>query len=255
MITFPNVPAGADVVVSATLFTTFLKCPDQARGRLAGEYPRETPESFRGLLAHRVFARHLTTGPITREQFTQSCREEIGKSLNPKLVSLGLKPSRLENVVAEVGDLYERFKRFPTEGFQGAEIQIEVEPQPGVILKGVVDAVFDDGGGVRIVDWKTGRLGTAERQLDFYALLWVLARGEPPNHVEAASVATGERYEAVPTKDRLTTTAAEVAAAAAELRSGLAGAGELERRGGPWCRYCPLLDGCAEGRSAAGVVA
>jgi hypothetical protein len=207
------------------------------------------------LLAHRVFARHLAEGPITPERFTQSCREEIGKSLNPKLASLGLKPSRLKNLVAEVGDLYERFRRFPTEGFQGAEIRIEVEPQPGVILKGVVDAVFEDGGGVRIVDWKTGRLGVAAHQLDFYALLWALDRGQPPRHVEAASVASGERYEAVPTMARLRTTAHDVAAAAAELRRAMAGDAELERRAGPWCRYCPLLDGCAEGRSAASVTA
>lgn len=254
MIRFPEVPPGEDVLISATTYTASLDCPDQARGRLLGEYGPESRASFRGLLAHRMFARHLTEGPVPSERFTQSCREEIGKSLNPSLASLGLTPSRLSAVVREVGDLYDRFKRFPTDGFRGAEIQLQVEPQPGVRLRGVVDAVFQDGGGVRIVDWKTGRLGSAEPQLDFYALMWTLDRGEPPRHVEAASVASGERYEAAPTLESLQETAAKVAAFAGSVREALRSATELPRVGGPWCRYCPMLEGCSEGAAAVAVL-
>ena len=238
--------------MSATTYTTYLRCPEQARARLAGTYPAESQASFRGILAHRIFARHLNDGVLASgPEFHQACREEIGKSLNPKLASLGLKPSRLAAVVNEVGDLYERFKRFPTEGFRAAEASLAHEPAPGVVLRGVVDAVFTaHGGRVRIVDWKTGGLGSAAPQLDFYGLLWTLTHGSPPAEVEAASVATGERYSAHPTPAALEATAAQVARLVADMRAAFASGEELSRVAGPWCRHCPLLETCGEGRAA-----
>jgi len=250
VVDFPPVRQGEPIVVSATTYTTYLKCPEQARARLAGTYPAETPASFRGILAHRLFARHLEHGPLPREQLDQACREEIGKSLNPKLVALRLKPSRLDGVVREVGDLYERFQRFPTEGFEAAEMSLQAEPVPGVTMRGVVDAVFVVREEVRIVDWKTGALGAAEPQLDFYGLLWELVHGVPPTAIEAASVATGERYAGEPTPARLEATAQRIAALVTAVRAAFASGEELERRGGPWCRFCPLLDECDEGRAA-----
>ncbi len=251
MIDFPEIAEGDPVVVSATVYATYLRCPDQARARLAGEYPAESQVAFRGMLAHRLFARHLSSGPVPSEALSQSCREEIGRSLNPKLAALRLKPSRLEAVVREVGDLYERFKRFPAEGFQGAEIELRAEPVPGVVLRGVVDAVFAADDGVRIVDWKTGSLGTAEPQLDFYALLWALDRGALPVIVEATSVATGERYTNQPDLAGLRETAQQISQLVTEVRTAFAAGERLLRTGGPWCRFCPLLDDCAEGRTAA----
>ena len=60
----------------------------------------------------------------------------------------------------EVRALYERFVRFPQEGFDGAEIVFDIEAAPGVQLVGQVDAVYrHDLGGFRLVDWKTGELG------------------------------------------------------------------------------------------------
>lgn len=248
---FPTVPEGAPITVSATLFTTYLRCPDEARGRLEGAYPEDTVASFKGVLAHRIFARHLTEGVLAPEAFEQSCREEIGKSLNPKLGSLGLKPSRLQALVREVGDLYERFTRFPSAGFRGAEVTVDHEPSAGVVLRGVVDAVFDmPGGGVRLVDWKTGNLGGAAPQLDFYALVWALHHEEIPIEVEAASVGTGERYTRHPTRKSLEATALQVAALVAVARRAFAAGTFLPKVGGPWCRHCALLAECPEGSAA-----
>ena len=64
VIQFPEVPPGEPLVVSATLYVTYTKCPDQALGRLRGLYPPESPASFKGGLAHRIFARHLRSGEI-----------------------------------------------------------------------------------------------------------------------------------------------------------------------------------------------
>ncbi|MDH3540057.1 MAG: PD-(D/E)XK nuclease family protein [Acidimicrobiia bacterium] len=258
VIAFPTVPPGERIVVSASAFVTFEHCPESANARFRGEYGLPSRPSFVGGLAHRIFARHLQRGPIGGDEFQQVCKEEIGStaSLNLRMGELGLKPSQIPGLVAETKVLYDRFVRFPTDGFQGAEISLEVEPRPDVVLRGRVDAIFDDGvGGVRLVDWKTGRIDEVDDQLGFYALLWVLAHDELPGGVEAVSVKTGERQRSVPTISATTALAERVAAMVATVRAGWEAGTELTRVGGPWCRYCPLLDDCSEGRAATAVMA
>ena len=251
MIVFPRVNPGADLAVSATLFMTYSRCPDQALGRLHGFYPEESRASFRGGLAHRVFARHLSSGPIGPGQLEQACREEIGAALNPALGSIGLRPSELTAVIKEVGDLYQRFKTLSSEGFREAEVFIEEKPAAGVTLRGSVDAIFDGDSGLRLVDWKTGGLYETEEQLSFYALLWVLAHSELPARVEAVSIGSGESVVAQPTKDSVYETAARVADMINHVRAALEVTdAELDKVAGPWCRYCALLDTCSEGAAA-----
>jgi hypothetical protein len=251
VIEFPAVPAGDPIRISASTFVVFRQCPASALARLAGQWGPESRPAFTGGLAHRIFAKHLNEEPIGREEFARVCRSEIGASnLNHKLGALGLKPSQLGRVIDEVGAMYQRFKKIPVEGFAGAEVAITVEPAEGVTLVGSIDAVFEGDTGARLVDWKTGELGDVGDQLGFYALLWSLERRELPNTVEAMSVKTGERVSELPD----TATVAETAARVADMVEGVRGAWdsgtELDRRGGPWCGYCPLLDGCPEGRAA-----
>ncbi len=251
MIELPPVIAGDPVNVSATMFMTFTRCPDQALGRVHGIYPEESRASFKGGLAHRVFARHLGSGPIAANSLEQVCREEIGAALNPKIGALGLKPSQLSAVINEVGDLYSKFKALSAEGFRVAEVFLENEARPGVTLKGSVDAVFDDPDGVRLVDWKTGGLHEAADQLGFYALLWALEHGELPQRVEAVSIGSGERVTAEPSLRTITATAGAVANVVNEIRGALAAeADHLERTAGPWCQFCPSLSTCSEGSAA-----
>ncbi len=260
MITFPPVPDGEALSVSATLYVIYRSCPQQALARLQGVYPPETIPSFRGSLAHRLFARHLTTGPIESENLPQACREEIGARdghLNMKLTELGLnRPSNLARVVAEVGDLYERFRRLPTDRFRDAEVRLEAEVAPGVMLRGRVDAIFDDDVGAPvIVDWKTGiHLDDAETQLDFYAMAWAMIHDELPARAEAVSIPTGERVAIEPSIERAREVASSVASMVGELRGAFAAGTELERSAGPWCRWCPLLEGCREGTAAVEVL-
>jgi PD-(D/E)XK nuclease superfamily len=251
VIEFPSVEPGEAVVVSATAYLAHLECPDRALARLRGEYPADSDVSFRGGLAHRVFARHLQAGPIEAADVAQVCREEIGLAMNQKLTALALRPSKLNALIAEVGDLYETFKRFPTEGFAAAEVFVEVEPVQGVTLRGSIDAVFGSVDAVRLVDWKTGALGAAQHQLAFYSLLWCLDRKSLPELVEAVSVKTGERHAERPTAEAVSATARAVADMVTAQRRALASNGWIERVAGGWCRFCPLLDTCEEGASAA----
>ena len=251
MFDFPTIAPGEPVRISASTFVVFRQCPDNALARLQGQWGPETRAAFSGGLAHRLFARHLTEGPIDAQDFGQTCRSEIGGSnLNHKLSALGLKPSELGKVIDEVGAIYERFKKIPTEGFVGAEVSLMVEPAEGVTLVGSVDAIFTGEDGVRLVDWKTGELGEVVDQLHFYALLWALEKDGLPQAVEAVSVKTGERVSEVPDSGVVTTTAAQVAEMVGRLRSAWESGVGIERRGGPWCKYCALLDSCTEGRAA-----
>ncbi len=244
------------MTVSATLFKTYLACPQQALGRLKGEFPEGTLAAVKGSLAHRLFARHLTDGPI--EDVTAACREEIGAGrMSVKLQGLGIgKPSALAPVIAEVGDLYARFKRFPTDGFRSAEVAIEAALDGNVTLIGTVDAVFDDEVGTRIVDWKTGGLiDDTDGQLDFYCHAWAQQHGELPALAEAVSVKTGERSTVKPTVERATVTGEAVVEMVNTLRRAFREHRDLERRAGPHCRWCPLLETCAEGQAATVVAA
>ncbi|MEX2651862.1 MAG: PD-(D/E)XK nuclease family protein, partial [Acidimicrobiia bacterium] len=251
-VAFPAVIDGDRIRVSATVFVTYKKCPGQANARLQGIYGPDSRPAFLGSLAHRIFSRHLTGGPIAADEFAQACREEIGGSaLNNKLAGLELKPSILASMIDEVRGLYERFTRLPTEGFEGSEVSVTSEPVEGVELIGSVDAVYrEDLGGHRLVDWKTGDLGEPEDQLLFYALLWALEKGEVPAYVEAVSVRTGERYRTVPSSGDINRIAAEVGELVNEMRRAWTSGVEPVRTGGPWCRYCPILSDCAEGQAA-----
>ena len=256
VIDFPDVPDGEDVRISASTYVSFKQCPERANAHLQGIYGPESRPAFLGSLAHRIFSRHLTSGPIASEEFVQACREEIGGSnLNMKMAALEMKPSDLAAAIEEVRGLYERFTRLPGEGFEGSEVALETEPSPGVQLVGTVDAVYaEELGGHRLVDWKTGELGAPEDQLMFYALLWALDRDDLPAFVEAVSVRTGERYRTVPSQDDLSTVAADLAGMVGVLRLAWARRDDLDRHGGPWCSYCPLLSSCAEGQSAEAIL-
>lgn len=251
VVSFPDVIPGDSIRLSASTYVAWKKCPESANVRLQGVYGPDSRPAFLGSLAHRIFARHLTAGPITDDEFVQACREEIGASnLNHKLGGIGLKPSTLAGIIEEVRDLYQRFIKLPGEGFEGSEVVMGFDNDDGVELVGTIDAVYrEDLGGHRLVDWKTGEVGDAEDQLMFYSLLWALEKNEVPAYVEAVSVKTGERYRTVPSTADVARVAGEVGHFVDEVRNAWNEGSELDRHGGPWCRFCPILEDCAEGKS------
>lgn len=236
--------------ISATLYTTWKTCPAQAAARLAGHYPADTINSFKGLLAHRIFARHLTQGHIAPSGFRQVCQQEIGSSnLNWKVRELGLKPSQVQATISEVADLYRRFTSAPAlynhRGDRQVELHLEHQVDELTTLVGTIDATFGDPTRITLTDWKTGELGAVTDQLRFYAVLHQLATGHMPMAVEAISIATGERTDEWITPELIATTISEIAECAADLTT----PGTVETPG-PWCRWCPILEQCTPGQGA-----
>ncbi|MCL1593087.1 MAG: PD-(D/E)XK nuclease family protein [Actinomycetia bacterium] len=258
MATFDDLAPGESITVSATLYTTYRQCPQQALGRLQGFYPPTTRASFKGSLAHRIFARHLESGPIAPDDFEMVCRQEVGANLGGAMSSLHLKPSDFRSLVTEVGDLYQRFDAIPVDGFLEAEALLDHEPASGVRLRGRVDAVFSDPGSdaVRIVDWKTGHdLEGSKPQLDFYAMAWTETHGQQPASLEALSLRTGEKVVVEPSHSDIDRVKGEVVSMIEELRTAMESDTDLPRTAGPYCRWCPLLDDCSEGSVALAILA
>lgn len=251
-VTVPRVIPGEHLRISASTFVAWKKCPETANSRFQGKFGPDTRPGFVGGLAHRVFSRHLKDGPIGDQDFAMVCRQEIGQSnLNHKMGPLGINPSALNGMIEEVRSLYQRFVRFPEEGFEGAEVEILSQPVAGVELFGTIDAVFEaESGGHRLVDWKTGAsLDDAVHQLGFYSLLWALEHGEVPALVEAVSLTTGESLRSKPSQAEVQAVADDVAAMVSELRGSWDTGDPLPRSAGPWCRYCPVLEDCEEGQA------
>ncbi len=256
VLTFADLQSGEEIAVSATLFVTYRACPQQALARLRGIYPQPTGAMFKGSLAHRIFAKHLVDGPIADADFVSVCKSETGAHLNAQMADVGVKTMSDFTAVAEqVREMYDRFRALSTDGFDGAEVPIQAQVDQGVTLKGRVDAVFMDDDGVRIVDWKTGSyLGSTKDQLDFYALAWSRSTGTPPKRTEAVSLKTGEKLLYEPTDGDLGETEHALVQMVRALRSAMASGADLTREGGPHCAWCPLLEDCSEGQTAADIV-
>ncbi|HZD23475.1 MAG TPA: PD-(D/E)XK nuclease family protein [Acidimicrobiia bacterium] len=255
-VALPRFIPGDELRISASAYVAWKKCPESANVKLQGIYGPDTRPAFVGSLAHRIFARHLASGPIDHDHFARACKAEIGGSnLNHKLGPLEMKPRRLDGVIEEVHALYQRFVNFPGEGFESSEETIDYEADGGVQFVGTIDAVFrEDLGGHRLVDWKTGEIGEAEDQLMFYAFLWALDRDELPAYIEAVSVKTGERYHTVPSTGDVQRVADDVGHLVNGIRRSWNDGLSLERHGGPWCRYCPILADCAEGSATTSLL-
>lgn len=105
---------------------------------------------------------------------------------------------------ADLLDLADAKRRFLDSGWAALDpldVELALETQiAGVAIRGRIDAVFRDGNGVVVVDWKTGRPPTGARaraaavQLAVYRLAYARLRGLPLAAVRGAFwyVATGE---------------------------------------------------------------
>jgi DNA helicase-2/ATP-dependent DNA helicase PcrA len=100
-------------------------------------------------------------------------------------------PGRGDEGIDDESDLRELVKHFENGPFAD-RVPHSVEPPfalvlAGQVVRGRIDAVYDDGDGFLVVDWKTNRAQTADPlQLAIYRVAWAELAGVPVERVRAA---------------------------------------------------------------------
>lgn len=119
-----------------------------------------------------------------------------------------------EQAKKSIQKLHDRFKSEPLPREIEKAFRIEI-PGTALVLKGRIDAVYDNGGGVEIKDYKTGlsvssadqakKRAQASTQLSLYALAWKTMRDEMPALLTLDFVETGQQGSVKKMEKSLTT--------------------------------------------------
>lgn len=135
------------------------------------------------------------------------------------------------------------------------EAPVRVELFDGrIVLSGRVDlALGQPRGSVAgkvLIDFKTGGSHRSHTDdLRFYALLDTLRLGTPPRLLASYYLDRGEAHPEHVTADLLRATLRRTTDGVRRIAELLHTDAEPGRRAGPYCRWCPALEDCPEGRS------
>ncbi|MCQ4042905.1 ATP-dependent helicase [Streptantibioticus rubrisoli] len=162
--------------LSASQLLRLAADPDDFARELARPMPREPrPEARRGTLFHA---------------WVESRFEELPLIGLDELT--GVEPDGDQEVADErdLAALKEAYLRTPYAQRTPYRVEAPFElVLAGRVVRGRIDAVYRDGDGFEVIDWKTGRRPTADPlQLAVYRLAWAEQHGLPPERVTAAFV-------------------------------------------------------------------
>jgi len=254
VIQLPDFALGPPISISASSFVKYRQCPQKGLAHHRGIYGDQSRAGWIGQLVHRLIARDLRDGGL--ENIEQAAREEIGSThLNyDQNMSVG-KPSDIRRAIAEALESFNDFRQLPRPSLDHVEVSITVDAGSEVTLKGIIDGVESVPEGIRLIDWKSGPVRPeAEIQLRFYALLWLLGKGQMPVVAEAVSIRTGERAGYEVGIESLQDLVGDIDELVTSVRHALADGSDLVLQSGPWCRHCPILDDCDEGQTAVSIL-
>ncbi len=169
---------------------------------------RDDPEAFARDLA-RPMPRQPSSAARFGTRFHAWVEARFGQQL---LLDPDELPGRGDSGIDDDADLRELVKLFDNGPFAD-RVPHAVEPPfalvlGGQVVRGRVDAVYEDGDGFLVVDWKTNRSATADPlQLAIYRVAWAELMGVPVDKVRAAFyyVRTGDVVEpdGLPGRDEL----------------------------------------------------
>jgi DNA helicase II / ATP-dependent DNA helicase PcrA len=166
---------------------------------------RDDPETFARELA-RPMPRPPSSAARFGTRFHAWVEARFGQQL---LIDPDDLPGRADAEVDDDADLRELVERFEKGDFAD-RVPHAVEPSfalvlAGQVVRGRIDAVYADGDGYLLVDWKTNRSATADPlQLAIYRLAWAELHDVPLDRVRAAFyyVRTGALVEPADLPDR-----------------------------------------------------
>lgn len=166
---------------------------------------RDDPETFARDLA-RPMPRRPSPAARFGTRFHAWVEARFGQQL---LLDPDELPGRGDHGIDDDSDLQELIKQFENGPFAERAPHV-VEPPfalvlAGQVVRGRIDAVYREGDGYLLVDWKTNRAPTADPlQLAIYRVAWAELSGVPVERVRAAFyyVRSGEVVEPADLPDR-----------------------------------------------------
>jgi putative RecB family exonuclease len=254
--------------LSPSRASDFTSCPLKYRLRVVDRLPEPTsPEAARGTLVHAVLE-ELFDAPAEQRDLPRAvgllpgCWEQMVRE-QEDLAPLAALPDFWDKAAALLAVWFGM--EDPTRLSPAArELFIEHDLPSGLRLRGIIDRVDRSAdGGVRIVDYKTGRApgelfeARALFQMKFYALMVWLTRGVMPRELVLLYLGDGQRLSLTPDEQMLRGFQRTVEAiGAAVQRAHLSGEWRPRRsRLCDWCAHqalCPEFGGTPPPLPAAG---
>ncbi len=217
--------------------------------------------TVRGTIAHKAIELSVQTSTASPGRLVDRALSRLADSDNWTAQWLGeaddLDLAEVRGLACErVTKFVECFPPLPTGWRPVTESRLSCDLHDGLIrLSGKIDLAIGGPDGLQagkvIVDLKTGnRSSTHIEDLRFYALLETLRLGVPPWKVASYYLDSGTFVFETVTEGLLEAAARRVVDGAIKLAELLEGERPPIRRAGPTCAWCPLLDGCEDGRRA-----
>ena len=236
---------------------TFEQCPRRWRMRYVERLPDPPGEAaLAGSFAHRVLELLMQRDPHERtvEVAKAIARTEWpGVEADPDFRALGFD---------EAGGKHFRWKAWQAiEGLWALEDPKDVEVRAtehdveadlgGVPFRGIVDRLDEEGDGLVVTDYKSGKAPSARfrrgrlDQVLLYAAAVEQATGEMPVH--ARLLYLGQRPVGIKvTREEIDSVVDKLAGTWAAINTAC-DTDEFEPRTGPLCGWCPYVDRCPEG--------
>ena len=236
---------------------TFEQCPRRWRLRYVERLPDPPGEAaLAGSFAHRVLELLMQRDPHERtvEIAKAIARAEWpGVEADPDFRALGFD---------ETGSKHFRWKAWQAiEGLWALEDPKDVEVRAtehdveadlgGVPFRGIVDRLDEEGDGLVVTDYKSGKAPSARfrrgrlDQVLLYAAAVEQATGEMPVH--ARLLYLGQRPVGIKvTREEIDSVVDKLAGTWAAINTAC-DTDEFEPRTGPLCGWCPYVDRCPEG--------
>ncbi|MDR3360588.1 MAG: PD-(D/E)XK nuclease family protein [Bifidobacteriaceae bacterium] len=257
----------AVTTLSPSRASDFMRCPLLYRYRAIDRLEEAPSEAaMRGRLVHSVLEALFDLPPQGR---TPEAAEEL---VGPAYQALRQADQRLDQLfgdgrltpevfLGQARDLVGAYFQLEDPrrlAPQSRELLIEAPLEDGPLLRGYVDRldVAPGSGLIRIVDYKTGKSpapryqGEMLFQLRFYALIWLLARGQIPAQILLLYLGNRDKVADVPSDGDLARTRLRIETVWREIQR-MAAARDFPPVKGPlcpWCSFqalCPLFGGQA----------
>ena len=243
--------------LSPSSASTFRQCPRRWQHRYLDKLP--DPKGIPALLGtfvHRVLEELMVAAPAER---TMDLARTLARRLWPEVAededfqALMLDEVSSRGVRWQAWRLIERYFAMenPAEvAVAEREQRLEVE-LGGVPFVGVVDRTEHTDAGLRVTDYKTGRVPTARYLDDKLAQVWLYAAALEAVDQRVDEVRlmylTGASIDRPIDHEAATAAVTEHAATWSAIGAAL-DAGEFPTRTGPLCGWCPYASSCPEGR-------